>query len=456
MIMTLNSSSYSSNSAQSQGVPSSFSDRLNDTLAQQSTVSQIGKVVEAVGTILRATGLSVRIGELCLIKPPHGNLIIPAEVVGFSNGLTLLTPLGSIQGVSTGSQVVPTGSPHEIPVGKGLLGRVIDANGRPIDDCGPINADKTLSVYAEPPNPLKRMLINTPFSTGVRAIDGLLTVGRGQRLGIFAVAGGGKSTLLGMIARGSNANINVVALVGERGREVREFIVDNLGEAGMAKSVIVVATSDRPAMERAKCAYVATAIAEYFRDEGSEVLLMVDSVTRYARALRDVGLAIGEPPTRRGFTPSVFSAMPRLFERAGTSERSTITAFYTVLAEDEDGNDPIAEEVRSILDGHIVLSRKLAAAHHYPAIDIAASTSRTMSRVTDKTHKTAAAKFRALQAKYEEVEMLIRLGEYKPGSDAQADLAINRIEGIRIFLQQSTEEKISFPMSRNALIELTQ
>jgi type III secretion protein N (ATPase) len=300
------------------------------------------------------------------------------------------------------------------------------------------------------------MLIETAFSTGVRAIDGLLTVGRGQRLGIFAVAGGGKSTLLGMIARGSNANINVVALVGERGREVREFIVDNLGEAGLAKSVIVVATSDRPAMERAKCANVATAIAEYFRDQGADVLLMVDSITRYARSLRDVGLAIGEPPTRRGFTPSVFSAMPRLFERAGTSEFGAITALYTVLAEDEDGTDPIAEEVRSILDGHIVLSRKLAAANHYPAIDIGASTSRVMSRVTGSEHRKAAGKFRALQAKYEEIEMLIRMGEYKVGSDAQADLAIDRIESMRSLLQQGADEKITFEMSHKALIEVTQ
>lgn len=451
-------SMFSSNPLRSpppQGVQLRLSDRVNN-LARQSTVCQIGKVVEAVGTILRATGLSARIGDLCLIKPPHGHLTIPAEVVGFSNGLTLLTPLGSLQGVSIGSQVLPTGRPHEIPVGNGLLGRVIDANGDPIDDGGPIAVDGKLSVYGDPPKPLKRMLIDTPFSTGVRAIDGLTTVGRGQRLGIFAVAGGGKSTLLGMIARGSNANINVVALVGERGREVREFIVDNLGEAGLAKSVIVVATSDRPAMERAKCANVATAIAEYFRDQGADVLLMVDSVTRYARALRDVGLAIGEPPTRRGFTPSVFSAMPRLFERAGTSEFGAITAFYTVLAEDEDGTDPIAEEVRSILDGHIVLSRKLAAANHYPAIDIGSSTSRVMSRVTDREHRAAAGEFRALQAKYEEIEMLIRMGEYKSGSDAQADRAIDRIERMRSLLQQGADEKIIFEMTREALIEITQ
>jgi type III secretion protein N (ATPase) len=299
-------------------------------------------------------------------------------------------------------------------------------------------------VYNEPPSPLKRKLIHQPFGTGIRAIDSVLTCGEGQRVGVFAVAGAGKSTLLGMLARGSSADVNVIALIGERGREVREFIEDNLGEAGMKKSVVVVATSDRPAMERAKAAYIATAIAEHFRDEGKRVLLLFDSVTRFARALRDVGLSIGEPPARRGYPPSVFTALPQLFERTGNNDKGSITAFYSVLVEEEDVADPIGEEVRSILDGHVYLSRKLASAYHYPAIDVLASASRLMSRVARPEHIQQAGLLRKYLAKYQEIELLLQLGEYKPGGDPEADQAVKRIGAIRKLLQQDPREITRF------------
>jgi type III secretion protein N (ATPase) len=311
-----------------------------------------------------------------------------------------------------------------------------------------------MPIYAASPHPLSRNLIDAPFATGVRAIDTVMTAGIGQRIGIFAVAGGGKSTLLGMLARGASADVNVIALVGERGREVNEFIRDNLGDAGMAKSVIVVATSDRPALERSRAAWVATAIAEHFRDRGKRVMLLVDSVTRFARALRDVGLAIGEPPARRGFPPSVFSALPRLFERAGNNDKGSITAFYTVLMEGEDGDDPIVEEVRSILDGHIVLSRKLAAAYHYPAIDVLTSLSRTMPRVVEEPQLRAAGQLRKYLAKHQDIELLLQLGEYKKGSDPEADIAIQKIEPIRKLLQQPSGDIAGFAESVSALRKL--
>ncbi|MGH8031558.1 MAG: FliI/YscN family ATPase, partial [Luteimonas sp.] len=356
-------------------------DPLLGALAKVQSIQRVGRVAEAYGTLIRATGLKAAIGELCELRNPAGDsdqsFRLSAEVVGVSKQLTLLTPLGPLDGIASTTEVIATGRQASVRVGNGLLGRILDAHGEPIDGKGPIGASVEAPIYAASPNPLTRKLIERPFSTGVRAIDATMTTGEGQRVGIFAVAGGGKSTLLGMLARGGDAEVNVIALVGERGREVNEFIYDNLGPQGLARSVIVVATSDRPALERSRAAWVATAIAEHFRDHGQRVLLLLDSVTRFARALRDVGLAVGEPPARRGYPPSVFSALPRLFERAGNNEHGSITAFYTVLAEDEDGGDPIVEEVRSILDGHIVLSRKLAAAYHYPAIDVLTSLSRT-------------------------------------------------------------------------------
>lgn len=436
-------------------------DPLLTALAKVNVVERVGRVAEAYGTLIRATGLKASIGELCHLRNPRGDrqFKLAAEVVGVSRQHTLLTPLGALDGISADTEVVATGRQAGVRAGDGLLGRILDAHGDPIDNRGPIESLPgspvvEVPIYAASPNPLGRKLIERPFATGVRALDTLITAGEGQRLGIFAVAGGGKSTLLGMLARGGEADVNVIALVGERGREVNEFIHDNLGEAGLKKSVIVVATSDRPALERSRAAWVATAIAEHFRDRGKRVMLLVDSVTRFARALRDVGLAVGEPPARRGFPPSVFTALPRLFERAGNNEKGSITAFYTVLMEGEDGDDPIAEEVRSILDGHIVLSRKLAAAYHYPAIDVLISLSRTMTRVAGEPHQRAAGQLRKYLAKYDEIELLLQLGEYKRGSDPDADIAIEKIAAIRKLLQQPPAELANYQQSIDALRRL--
>lgn len=433
-------------------------DPLLGALAKVQSIERVGRVAEAHGTLIRATGLKAAIGELCELRNPRGegdpDFRLMAEVVGVSKQMTLLTPLGALDGVSATTAVYATGRQAAVRAGDGLLGRILDANGAPIDGKGGIGAAVDAPIYAASPNPLARNLIARPFSTGVRAIDATMTAGEGQRVGIFAVAGGGKSTLLGMLARGGDADINVIALVGERGREVNEFIQDNLGAQGLAKSIIVVATSDRPALERSRAAWVATAIAEHFRDRGKRVLLLLDSVTRFARALRDVGLAVGEPPARRGYPPSVFSALPRLFERAGNNDRGSITAFYTVLAEDEDGSDPIVEEVRSILDGHIVLSRKLAAAYHYPAIDVLTSLSRVMPRVVDDKHQRAAGQLRKYLAKYQDIELLLQLGEYKRGTDPEADIAIEKIAPMRKLLQQPAGELVPFTQSADALRKL--
>lgn len=433
-------------------------DPLLGALAKVQSIERVGRVAEAHGTLIRATGLKAAIGELCELRNPRGegdpDFLLAAEVVGVSKQMTLLTPLGALDGVSATTVVHATGRQAAVRAGDGLLGRILDAHGEPIDGKGPIGPSVEAPIYAASPNPLTRKLIDRPFSTGVRAIDATMTTGEGQRVGIFAVAGGGKSTLLGMLARGGDADVNVIALVGERGREVNEFIHDNLGEEGLAKSVIVVATSDRPALERSRAAWVATAIAEHFRDRGKRVLLLLDSVTRFARALRDVGLAVGEPPARRGYPPSVFSALPRLFERAGNNDKGSITAFYTVLAEDEDGNDPIVEEVRSILDGHIVLSRKLAAAYHYPAIDVLTSLSRVMPRVVEQSHLRAAGQLRKYLAKYQDIELLLQLGEYKRGADPEADIAIEKIGPMRQLLQQPAGELVPFAQSADTLRRL--
>ncbi len=436
-------------------VRSGDADPLLHALGKVQAIERVGRVSEAYGTLIKATGLRAAIGELCHLRNPGETgahrFELAAEVVGVSRQHTLLTPLGPLDGIAATTEVYATGKQASVAVGDGVLGRVLDAHGTPIDDAGTLGATVDVPIYAASPNPLKRTLIERPFATGVRAIDTVMTAGEGQRIGIFAVAGGGKSTLLGMLARGGEADVNVIVLVGERGREVNEFIHDNLGADGLAKSVIVVATSDRPALERSRAAWVGTAIAEHFRDQGRRVLLLVDSVTRFARALRDVGLAIGEPPARRGFPPSVFSALPRLFERAGNNDRGSITAFYTVLAEDEDGGDPIVEEVRSILDGHIVLSRKLAAAYHYPAIDVLTSLSRTMPRVVDQAHLRAAGQLRKLLAKHQDIELLVQLGEYKRGADPDADAAIEKIGPIRALLQQGEHDLVPFDTSASAL-----
>ena len=404
------------------------------------TVQRVGHVARAFGTLIRVTGIRARIGELCELRNPDDDFRLIGEVVGIAGGETLLTPLGSLDGLSAAAEVTATGHRASVAVGEQLKGRVLDAHGVTMDDGPPLSLPQRAPVYADAPNPLSRQRINKTFDTGVRAIDACLTMGEGQRIGVFASAGGGKSTLMGMLARRSDADVNVVVLVGERGREVNEFIQDNLGEEGMRRSVLVVATSDRPALERSRAAYVGTAIAEYFREKGQRVLLLVDSITRFARALRDVGLAVGEPPVRRGFTPTVFSSLPLLFERAGNSAQGTMTAVYSVLVEDDNDVDPIAEETRSIIDGHIVLSKKLAAANHYPAIDVLRSISRLMPKVTDPAHLKAASLLREYLAKYEDIELLLQLGEYEPGKDVTADAAIQYRDAINQFLRQTEDE----------------
>ncbi len=424
-------------------------DRLLAALRSVETLKRIGRVAEARGTLIRATGVNARIGEVCELRDPASHQLLTAEVVGIERGMTLLTPLGTLEGLSADTEVISKGFQATVGAGEELLGRTLDALGNVVDgQPAPVNLSR-VPVYRDAPNAMTRISIRQPFHTGVRALDTVLTVGEGQRVGIFAAAGGGKSTLLGMLAR-SGADVNVIVLLGERGREVREFIDDNLGQEGLRKSVLVVATSDRPALERGRAAYVGTAIAEYFRDQGKRVLLLLDSVTRFARALRDVGLAVGEPPARRGYPPSVFSALPRLFERTGNNDRGSITAFYTILLEDEEG-DPIGEEVRSILDGHVYLSRKLAAANNYPAIDVLASASRVMSRVAQPAHLRAAGLLRKHLAKYQDVELLLQIGEYKKGSDAEADEAIRVIPAIRKLLQQPAEQLARFDESVAAL-----
>ncbi|HEU5296750.1 MAG TPA: FliI/YscN family ATPase [Burkholderiaceae bacterium] len=420
--------------------------QLLRTLHATRTVVEYGRVVQAGGTVLRATGLRARIGQQCrVLEPGAAPTDAPpllAEVIGFAGAEAILAPYGPLQGVAVGAAVQALAEEAQVPCGPALLGRVVDAFGRPLDE-RPLTAGPDLRhtpLHADAPSPLQRRGVDHPLPTGVRAIDSALTVGEGQRVGIFAMAGGGKSTLLGMLARQARADVNVIALVGERGREVREFLDESLGEDGLARSVVVVSTSDRPALERVRAAYAATAIAEAFRREGKRVLLLVDSVTRFARGLRELGLSALEPPVRRGYPPSVFAELPKLFERAGNDAHGSITAFYTVLAEDDDNSDPVAEEVRSILDGHIVLSRSLAQAAHYPAIDVLGSASRVFTRVAARDHRDAAAQLRSLMARFNEVEFLLRVGEYQAGSDPLADRAIERMPAVKALLQQRSDE----------------
>lgn len=402
-----------------------------------------GRVIQVVGTIIKASVPGVKVGEVCILRNPWEDFEVQAEVVGFTREAALLTALGAMTGISAQTEVIPTRRVHMVPVGDSLLGRVVDGLGRPIDAerKGPIRPEAYYPVFADPPGPLERRIISRPISLGIRAIDGMLTCGEGQRMGIFAAAGGGKSTLLASIIRNTEAEVSVLALIGERGREVREFIEKDLGEEGLRRAVVVCATSDRSSMERLKAAYVATSIAEFFRDKGKKVLLMMDSVTRFGRAQREIGLAAGEPPTRRGFPPSVFSELPKLMERAGNSAKGSITALYTVLVEGDDMTEPIADETRSILDGHIILSRKLAQVNHYPAIDILASISRCQSAIVPKDHKEAAAKLREILAKYQEVELLLKIGEYQKGADRATDEAIAKIDKVNAFLCQGLAER---------------
>jgi ATP synthase in type III secretion protein N len=421
-------------------------DMMELALDEAPTLAIKGRVVQVVGTIIKAVAPSVKVGEVCLLRNPGERFEMQAEVVGFARDAALLTPIGDMYGISAQTEVVPTGRAHMVPVGWGLLGRVLDGLARPLDaaEKGPLEASTFYPVYAEAPDPLKRRVIDQPLPLGVRALDGLLTCAEGQRMGIFAAAGGGKSTLLAMLVKGAQVDVTVVALIGERGREVREFLEHELGEEGRKRAVIVCATSDKSSMERAKAAYVATAVAEYFRDQGKKVLFLMDSVTRFARAQREIGLAAGEPPTRRGFPPSVFATLPKLMERVGMNERGSITALYTVLVEGDDMTEPIADETRSILDGHIILSRKLAASNHFPAIDTLASASRVMNAVISAEHKKVAGRLRELLAKYADVELLVKIGEYKRGADKVTDEAIDKQEAIKNFLKQRTDERMPF------------
>ncbi|MDA1216917.1 MAG: FliI/YscN family ATPase [Chloroflexi bacterium] len=397
-----------------------------------------GRVVEVVGLTIEAKGLVCEIGERVDITV-RDNSTIPAEVVGFRAGHVLIMPLAEMTGIQPGSRVTATGAQLRAPVGRALLGRVLDGLGQPIDGLGPLATQRTVPVVSDPPHPLRRKPVSDPLVTGVRAIDGLITVGKGQRIGIFSGSGVGKSTLLGCIARSQNTDVTVIALIGERGREVREFVTNSLGPAGLARSVIVVSTSDQPALVRVRGAWLATAIADSFRNEGMDVTFLMDSVTRVAMAQREIGLAIGEPPASKGYTPSVFALLPKLMERTGNSEHGTTTGFYTVLVEGDDFNEPISDAARSILDGHIMLTRELAARNHFPAIDVLHSVSRVMPAVAAKAHLKDAGMLRQLLAAYEKARDLINIGAYVSGSDATIDAAIRLMPEALAFLQQDSE-----------------
>lgn len=425
-----------------------------DSIDWISPVSVSGRVTELIGLLIRASVPGARVGEVCLIRSPKSARTLQAEVVGFRGSEAILMPLGEVSDIAMGAEVVPTGSSLGIRVGDELLGRVLDGLGEPLEKKFDTGTLAEVQVSRRPPDAMKRARVTKMIETGVRSIDGLLTVGEGQRLGIFSAAGVGKSSLLGMLARNSEADVNVVALIGERGREVRDFLELDLGDEGLKRSVVVVATSNEPSLIRMKAAYVATTIAEYFRDQGKKVLFLMDSVTRFARALREVGLAAGEPPARAGFPPSVFSELPRLLERTGNSDKGSITAFYTVLVEGDDMTEPIADETRSILDGHIVLSRSLASQNHYPAIDINESVSRVMTTVAENDHQLAAGRLREVLATYDAQKDLIYIGAYKKGSDAKTDYAISKIDGVNAFLRQEMNEKVTSDDAIRSLMRL--
>ena len=430
--------------------------RLASRIGDMPRMARMGRVTRVVGLVIEAAGMDVGLSELCRVTSLSEEKSVLAEVVGFHERGVLLMPLGDIDGLHPGSSVTPLRRSFGADVGPGLLGRVLNGLGHPIDGKGPIEHAVRMPLSAEPPHPLQRQIISEPFETGVRAIDGFLTLGKGQRVGIFAGSGVGKSTLLGMIARQAKAQVNVIALLGERGREVRDFIENSLGPEGLARSVIVVATGDQAALVRARGALVATSIAEYFRNQGKEVLLMVDSVTRVAMAWREIGLAVGEPPTTKGYPPSVFASLPRLLERAGTDEHGSITGIYTVLVDGDDFNEPVADASRSILDGHIVLTRKLAGAGHYPSIDVLESKSRVRDHVITAEQRSAANTVNRLEAAYREKEDLILVGAYHEGTDRNVDSALKLRPQVLDFLQQRPDEFTTMEASRRALVSIAQ
>jgi len=430
--------------------------RYFDTLERVELLKVNGRVNQVIGLVLESTGPTTSLGEVCFIKDRSGDDICISEVVGFKNNKVLSMVLGDVTRISPGNEIVASGTSLSIGVGRKLLGRVLDGLGKPMDGKGPIDFETVRSIYGVPPNPLDRRRITESIATGIRAIDSILTCGKGQRVGIFSGSGVGKSVLLGMIARNTSADVNVIALVGERGREVRDFLEKELGEEGLQRSVVVVATSDQAALVRVKAALIATTIAEYFRDKGLNVMFLMDSITRVAMAQREVGLAIGEPPTTKGYTPSVFALLPKILERAGNARRGSITGLYTVLVEGDDMNEPIADAARSILDGHIVLSRRLASAGHYPAIDVLESVSRVMPDITTADHRKAVNVFLDLLATYREAEDLINIGAYVKGNNPKIDRSLTMINAIRDFLRQNVNEKVNFEESIQRLVAMVQ
>lgn len=418
--------------------------RYSQRLASASPTRVCGKITSVVGLTIRATGMRMSVGDLCHVRTSDTGEPLPLEVVGFHNGEIVLMPLGQLHGISPGLVVTPTHRPRLAPVGMELLGRVVNSLGQPIDGRPLPPGLGRAPLHAAPPRPMERQRILEPLATGVRSIDSCITPGRGQRLAILAGSGVGKSKLMGMITRGTNADVCVVGLIGERGREVREFLEKDLGEEGLARSVVVAATSDEPALLRLSGAFTATAIAEYFRDQGLNVLLLMDSLTRFAMAQREVGLAVGEPPTTKGYPPSVYALLPQLLERAGNSDKGTITAFYTVLVEADDLNDPIGDAVRSIVDGHIALSRDLSTRGHYPPVSVLDSISRSMTDVAQESHIARAIELRRLLAAYRDAEDLINIGAYVPGSNAEIDRAVRLMPQINRFLRQGMDEVTAF------------
>ncbi len=428
--------------------------RYHSLLKTASTMRVRGRVVELTGLVIKAAVPNVRMGEVCLIR--SGTNTVRSEVVGFQGDTVMLMPLGELAGIGPDSEVIPTGRPLTIKVGNGLLGRVLNGLGEPIDGKGPLDGDGMFdwSVDRDCPDPFKRLRITRPLALGVRCIDGLLTVGEGQRIGLFAGSGVGKSTLMGQIARNTAAEMSVIALIGERGREVLEFIEDALGEEGMKRSVVVCATSDQPSLVRLRAGYVATAVAEYFRERGGNVLFMLDTVTRLARAQREIGLAIGEPPARQGYPPSVFSMLPRMLERTGNSDKGRCTAIYTCLVAGGDMEEPIADEVRGILDGHFILNRALGERNQWPAMDVLASLSRVMSQIASPEHKKAAGKLRETLSNYEKQRDLILLGAYQYGTDPRVDYAIDKYDQIIGYLKQDTFDNTPFDEAVQMLVDL--